>query len=1021
MSDVNDASERMACPSLYLHVSKGCEFRVSVDVARPVGCLNLQGTLAALGSERGDIDIWDLTTQTKWREYGTSKGGVTGLAFHHTGNILFVGLETGGVRVYDISHNCSSMISSNDRGSCSHKAAVTCIAAQPNSDLPYVVSGGMDGTVKVWDLDKRTLVRTLRRTGSTSPVQHVRLNRTNQLVAGFQDGYCSWWDVREGREEQLFVAHSQAVKCVAIHDEFRMIASAGQDRLVKLFNFNSNTTTAERSHTHTSLAESDFTQSEIRALEFLGDGNFILVGQSNRIKLLDASDLKCGLLWSDQVVTNWRKLLTLSFVPLMPHDTHDSHTYRLAALTADGRKTELWDILVNSSAPSSSRESSISPSYSLRQPQKPAMSPPKAASGAAISCVSRDVSDQQHRSSRREREREWQGSAAARTGGSDGLPVSRPQGMRREDDKAPPPSFALPFRPKLLYLPRRPSMHPPDNSDDSLPLTSRSEQPREGPALSPVKATAMPGDSPRLPHSTTTHKQYHPAPLSQTTSATKGGIAFDLDLNSSNPHLAALLSHTQRDQDPLPSKGALRYAPGARRHVLCTSSPNGSGFSPTVVPPYATDVREDPIDENDAEESGGAGATETEKKGSRPSMGSEGEDEDPTMTRVQTMLKDFQLRVVSGKSQIESEAKTTGRDLLRQQPEEPKDSGAAAALPASQKRRERGIPTPITSTRAETEATEEPSSSRSGRDAPSESTDRLPFTQVPLLTPLSGVASSNPLARVRRKQQRDGMMGGGGAKDGAKVRMMGGLRAMGTGMGMGVGVGMGMREGWLPPWEGGVGAGMGLGGVDRRTRGEGERDADEAATLPPDSIDKIMDRHAVVMEAMNRRVRLIRSLRSLVERQDFVAAIEELRRCPADVGTVVDYFTAIEKANSVPLINLDVASRLLQILLDVLVKEGPRFDAILSFVLRHVGRLLDLHGGTIRENIATAHTHTKCPVDISHEERLARCTACYDVLESLSRVLTEQHAQRKDATGDGVRSLQRHLKLILDAKGTPAG
>ncbi|KAK9467994.1 WD40-repeat-containing domain protein [Lipomyces arxii] len=113
----------------------------------------------------------------------------------------------------------------------SHTASV--YAVRFNNKL--LLSASRDSTVKVWDLDTRLLLATLR--GHRGSVLCLQFDQaSNFVVSGGADGRLIIWDLEQREQVRSIQAHSDSVMDVAISDEY--IVSCSRDRKVCLWDRN---------------------------------------------------------------------------------------------------------------------------------------------------------------------------------------------------------------------------------------------------------------------------------------------------------------------------------------------------------------------------------------------------------------------------------------------------------------------------------------------------------------------------------------------------------------------------------------------------------------------------------------------------------------------------------------------------------------------------------------------------------------------------------------------------------------
>lgn len=104
-------------------------------------------------------------------------------------------------------------------------------------DLPrnQACSGSMDGTVRVWDLQKGECRHTL--TGHTSLVGLLGLSPSH-LVSAAADSTLRIWDPDSGELRHTLAAHTGAITCFQ-HDEFKVLS--GSDGNLKMWNIRDGT------------------------------------------------------------------------------------------------------------------------------------------------------------------------------------------------------------------------------------------------------------------------------------------------------------------------------------------------------------------------------------------------------------------------------------------------------------------------------------------------------------------------------------------------------------------------------------------------------------------------------------------------------------------------------------------------------------------------------------------------------------------------------------------------------------
>ena len=96
-----------------------------------------------------------------------------------------------------------------------------------------IVSGSLDKTVKIWDINTGELLNTL--TGHTNYVYSVAINE-GRVVSGSWDKTIKVWDVITGNLLNTLQGHGDFVRCVAIREE--KIVSGSLDKTIKIWDSN---------------------------------------------------------------------------------------------------------------------------------------------------------------------------------------------------------------------------------------------------------------------------------------------------------------------------------------------------------------------------------------------------------------------------------------------------------------------------------------------------------------------------------------------------------------------------------------------------------------------------------------------------------------------------------------------------------------------------------------------------------------------------------------------------------------
>jgi WD40 repeat protein len=162
-----------------------------------------------------------------------------------------------------------------------HMGGVFAVAVTP--DGQRVISGAGNGTLHVWNLDTGKAEKTLR--GHTGTVQALAVTPNGQrLISGGRDEILRFWNLETGELEWARIGHTRGVLAVAVMPDGRRVISGGGDGILRVWNLD--TGAEERALNDRSTREMD----EVWTVVVMPDGRRAVSGGSDgRLRIWNLS------------------------------------------------------------------------------------------------------------------------------------------------------------------------------------------------------------------------------------------------------------------------------------------------------------------------------------------------------------------------------------------------------------------------------------------------------------------------------------------------------------------------------------------------------------------------------------------------------------------------------------------------------------------------------------------------------------------------------------------------------------
>ncbi|NER46186.1 MAG: WD40 repeat domain-containing protein [Symploca sp. SIO1A3] len=223
-------------------------FKGHSELIRSVA-ISPDGQILASGSIDQTIKLWNLATGKLLDTLEGHSSAVLSVAFHPDGKTLAGGsnlaVGDGNLKLWDVKTGTLQRVL--DQGLINFR--VSCVTFSPDGQT--LATGNIDATIKLWKLSSGKLYRTLK--GHGWDVASVAFSRDGRLlVSGGFDGAIKIWNWRTGELLHTlnrpspsniigslvswFDSSVGAIYSVAISPDGQMIASAGSDQLIILWN-----------------------------------------------------------------------------------------------------------------------------------------------------------------------------------------------------------------------------------------------------------------------------------------------------------------------------------------------------------------------------------------------------------------------------------------------------------------------------------------------------------------------------------------------------------------------------------------------------------------------------------------------------------------------------------------------------------------------------------------------------------------------------------------------------------------
>ncbi|KAF6764882.1 F-box/WD repeat-containing protein pof1 [Ephemerocybe angulata] len=188
------------------------------------------GKMLFSASDDGTIKLWDLTLRACVRVFTGHVGQVQSMKLLVSEDCSEGDSDSMDVSTPDAKTLALPVDNAQPSSSSSSSAAATEVPAKGKK--PLLISGSLDNTIRVWDIESGTVTKTLF--GHIEGVWGVAADKL-RLVSGSHDRTIKVWNREDSKCTATLVGHQAAVSCLALGED--KIVSGSDDNDIRIWSF----------------------------------------------------------------------------------------------------------------------------------------------------------------------------------------------------------------------------------------------------------------------------------------------------------------------------------------------------------------------------------------------------------------------------------------------------------------------------------------------------------------------------------------------------------------------------------------------------------------------------------------------------------------------------------------------------------------------------------------------------------------------------------------------------------------